>query len=89
MLSFPYGSLPAGLLHRLDSRPGVSGRAYWVSDLSDTGGFTLRPAAATKAEDQCLQLDGWWNRLPDVDRNYLVDHRADELPRERGDGEER
>jgi hypothetical protein len=87
MLSFPCGSLPAGLLDRLDSRPGVSGRAYWVSDLSDSGGFTLRPAAATKAEDQRLQLDEWWNRLPDEDR--LVDHRADELTRGRGDGEER
>jgi hypothetical protein len=59
-----------------------------VSDFSGTGGFTLRPAAATKPEDQRFQLDEWWNRNPDEDRNYLVDHRADELTRGRGDGEE-
>jgi hypothetical protein len=40
--------------------------------------FTPRPAAATKPEDQRLQLDEWWNRLPDEDRNYLVDHRSNE-----------
>jgi hypothetical protein len=80
MLTNPFGPLPAPLAERLMHRPGIS-MTYWEGS-NDPREWTLSAIAARRLAAAASQLDYWWQRLTEENRQYIADHRGGELDAE-------
>jgi hypothetical protein len=80
LLTNPFGPLPAPLAERLIHRPGIS-MTYWEGS-SDPRQWTLSAVAARRLAAAGAQLQDWWQRLTDEQRQHITDHRGGELDAE-------
>lgn len=77
LLSNPFGPLPGPLAERLAHRPGIS-MTYWVNS-NDPRPWTLTAVAARRLAAAASQLDYWWQRLTEEQREYIAENRSGDL----------
>jgi hypothetical protein len=81
LLASPNAALSTALVIRLALIPGgLPGRAEWVSDLSeDSETVRLSTHLRERLAGQHEKLSLWWENLEPDNRNYIIQHRDDEL----------